>query len=43
MNIFTPIYMLCNTESLLKKDTSNSEIQLFIIHLTVYSDLTMHY
>lgn len=43
MHIFTSIYMLCNKESLLKKDTSNSEIQLFITHLTVYSDLTMHY
>lgn len=43
MNIFTSIYMLCNKESLLKKDTSNSKIQLFITHLTVYSDLTMHY
>ena len=43
MNIFTSIYMLCNKENLLKKDTSNSKIQLFITHLTVYSDLAMHY
>lgn len=43
MNIFTLIYMLCNKVNLLKKDTSNSKIQLFITHLTVYSDLTMHY